>query len=93
MDTEAGLTRPGTRYEVADEDGKLYLTLDLNPMHARILGKPDRLRYELQPVSETHFLMASGDPLDDIQTAAIYDFDDGRARYLHTNCRVHPRLP
>jgi hypothetical protein len=55
------------------------------------LGKPDRIRYELLPVSETHFLMPSNDPLEDTQTVAIYDFERGRARYLHTNCPVNPR--
>ena len=42
-------------------------------------------------MSETHFLMPPADPLEDTQTVAIYDFTGGAARYLHTNCRVHPR--
>jgi CubicO group peptidase (beta-lactamase class C family) len=84
--------RPGTRYEVATEGGRLHLTLALNPMQAQFLGKPDRIRYELLPVSETHFLMPSNDPLEDTQTVAIYDFKRGRAQYLHTNCRVNPRV-
>ncbi|MBO4271495.1 serine hydrolase domain-containing protein [Microbispora triticiradicis] len=83
--------RPGTRYEVHAEDGRLHLTWVLDPFHARLLGRPDRIRYELLPVSETHFLMPSDDPLEDTQTVAIYDFENGVARYLHTNCRVHPR--
>ena len=83
--------RPGTRYEVAAEHGRLHLTLFLDPMHAEFLQKPDRITYELLPVSETHFLMPPTDPLEDTQTVAIYDFGDGAARYLHTNCRVHPR--
>jgi CubicO group peptidase (beta-lactamase class C family) len=83
--------RPGARYEVAAEGGALHLTLDLDPMQAEFLGKPARLRYELLPVSRTHFLMPSADPLEDTQTVAIYDFTDGAARFLHTNCRVHPR--
>jgi CubicO group peptidase (beta-lactamase class C family) len=83
--------RPGARYEVSAEDGKLHLTLVLDPMQAEFLQKPDRMRYELLPVSETHFLMPSADPLEDTQTVAIYDFTNGTARYLHTNCRVHPR--
>lgn len=83
--------RPGTRYEVTAEGGKLRLTLDLDPIQARFLGKPDRVGYELLAVSETHFLMPSDDPLEDTQTVAIYDFDHGPARYLHINCRVHPR--
>ncbi|MER7277125.1 serine hydrolase [Dactylosporangium sp. NPDC000244] len=83
--------RPGTRFEVSAEDGRLTLTLALNPMHADFLRKPHHLRYELLPVSETHFLMAPADPSEETQTVAIYDFTDGPARYLHTNCRVHPR--
>jgi CubicO group peptidase (beta-lactamase class C family) len=84
--------RPGTSYEVAAEGGKLCLTLNRNPMQAQVLGKPDRVRYELLPISETHFLMPSGDPLEHIQTVAIYDFDNGHAQYLHTNCRVNPKV-
>ncbi len=83
--------RPGARYEVSTEGGKPYLTLVSDPMQAAFLQKPDRIRYELLPVSETHFLMPPADPLEDTQTVAIYDFTDGTARYLHTNCRVHPR--
>jgi CubicO group peptidase (beta-lactamase class C family) len=89
---EGGYGRPGTRYVVSAEGKRLFVTLDLDPMQAQFLGKPDRLRYELLPVSETHFLMPSADPLEDTQTVAIYDFVDGRAQYLHTNCRVHPRI-
>ena len=73
------------------EHGQLRLTLFLDPMHAEFLQRPDRIRYELLPVSETHFLMPPTDPLEDTQTVAIYDFANGAARYLHTNCRVHPR--
>lgn len=83
--------RPGARYEVSAEDGKLYLTLVIDPMQAAFLQKPDRIRYELLPVSETHFLMPPADSLEDTQTVAIYDFTNGTARYLHTNCRVNPR--
>lgn len=83
--------RPGARYEVSAEGGKLYLTLVLDPMQAEFLQKPDRISYELLPVSETHFLMPPTDPLEDPQTVALYDFTSGTARYLHTNCRVHPR--
>jgi hypothetical protein len=64
----------------------------VDPMTAQVLGKPDRITYELLPVSETHFLMPSDDPLEDTQTLAIYDFHNGRAQYLHTNCRVNPRI-
>ncbi|WP_219467151.1 serine hydrolase domain-containing protein [Nonomuraea rhizosphaerae] len=84
--------RLGTRYEVTAEDGGLRLTLALNPFEAQYLGKPDRITYELLPISDTHFLMPSDDPLEDTQTVAIYDFADGAARYLHTNCRVNPRV-
>jgi CubicO group peptidase (beta-lactamase class C family) len=84
--------RPGARYEVAAENGRLHLTLTVDPMTAMFLGKPERITYELLPVSETHFLMPSDDPLEDTQTLAIYDFHNGRARYLHTNCRVNPRI-
>ncbi|WP_158886021.1 serine hydrolase domain-containing protein [Amycolatopsis anabasis] len=83
--------RPGARYEVSAEDGKLSLTLVLDPMQAEFLQKPDRIRYELLPISEAHFLMPSTDPVEDAQTVAIYDFTNGTARYLHTNCRVNPR--
>jgi CubicO group peptidase (beta-lactamase class C family) len=83
--------RPGTRYEVSAEGGKLCLTLALDPMQAAFLQKPDRIRYDLLPVSQTHFLMPPADLLEDTQTVAIYDFTNGPARYLHTNCRVNPR--
>jgi len=91
---EGAYGRPGTRYEVSADDGTLYLTLFLDPMQAKYLRKPDRIRYELLPVSETHFLMRPADPSEDTQTVAIYDFTngDGAARYLHTNCRVHPLI-
>ncbi|MEV6157332.1 serine hydrolase [Nonomuraea sp. NPDC052129] len=88
---EGTYRRLGTHYEVAAEDGKLSLTFALNPMHASFLGKPERITYELLPVSDTHFLMPSTDPLEDTQTVAIYDFQNGAAQYLHTNCRVNPR--
>jgi len=84
--------RLGARYEVEAEGGKLYLTFFLNPMHAQVLGKPERIKYELLPVGETHFLMPSEDPLEDTQTVAIYDFKNGAAQYLHTNARVNPRV-
>lgn len=83
--------RPGARYEVSADGGALSLTLFPDPMQAEFLQQPDRIRYALLPVSETHFLMPPADSLEDTQTVAIYDFADGAARYLHTNCRVHPR--
>jgi CubicO group peptidase (beta-lactamase class C family) len=84
--------RPGTRYEVSAEGRKLYLTLVLDPVQAEFLQKPDRIRYELLPVSKTHFVMPPADSLEDTQTVAIYDFTNGTARYLHANCRVNPRI-
>ncbi|MFG2196706.1 hypothetical protein [Streptomyces sp. NPDC048639] len=71
--------------------GPVYLTLVLDPVQAQFLRKPDRIRYELLPVSETHFLMPPAHPLEDTQTVAIYDFTNGTSQYLHTNCRVNPR--
>ncbi|MEV4115665.1 serine hydrolase [Nonomuraea sp. NPDC049695] len=88
---EGAYERPGARYEVEADGGKLRLTLAVDPMQARILDRPERITYELLPVSETHFLMPSNDPLEDTQTVAIYGFDNGAAQYLHTNCRVNPR--
>jgi hypothetical protein len=70
----------------------LSLTHVLSPIQARVLGRPDRIRYALLPVSETHFVMPPALPLEDMQTVAIYDSQDGMARYLHTNCRVNPRI-
>jgi CubicO group peptidase (beta-lactamase class C family) len=83
--------RPGSRYEVSVEGEDLRLTFHLDPVHARFSGRPDRITYRLLPISETHFLMPPTDPLEDPQTVAIYDFQDGLARYLHTNSRVNPR--
>jgi CubicO group peptidase (beta-lactamase class C family) len=83
--------RPGTALEVTADDGRLRLVLDLHPMQAEFMGLPDRITYDLLPISETHFLMPPVGPLEDPQTVAIYDFQDGAARYLHTNSRVYPR--
>ncbi|WP_194925712.1 serine hydrolase domain-containing protein [Catenulispora pinisilvae] len=83
--------RPGARYEVSSESGRLYLTNVIDPQRAAILHKPERIRYDLLPLSDTHFLMPPTDPLEDPQTVALYDFADGPARYMHTNCRVFPR--
>jgi CubicO group peptidase (beta-lactamase class C family) len=84
--------RPDARFEVTADGGRLHLTFVLDPMRARILGRPERLVRPLLPINETQFLVPSDDPLEDPQTAAVYGFEDGVARYLHTNCRVHPRL-
>ncbi|MGO9177670.1 MAG: serine hydrolase domain-containing protein [Candidatus Limnocylindrales bacterium] len=83
--------RPGVRYEVRATGGNLELTFVRDPWQARVVGKPERTTYELLPISETHLLVPSHDPLEDPQTVAIYDFQNGAARYLHTNCRVFPR--
>src|SRR5690349_18797537 len=37
---EGAYERPGTRYEVAAEGGKLFVTLVLNSMQVQFLGKP-----------------------------------------------------
>jgi CubicO group peptidase (beta-lactamase class C family) len=84
--------RPGIRYEVEAEEGKLSLTFAMDPMQAQFLGKPELLRYSLLPIDETHFLLPSEDPLEDPQTLALFDFEGGAAQYLHTNSRVHPRV-
>jgi CubicO group peptidase (beta-lactamase class C family) len=89
---EGAYERPGTRYEVEAECGKLHVTWVLNPMHAQFLGKPDRIKYELLPIDETHFLMPPADPLEDTWTVAIYDFSKGAAQYLHTVARGFPRV-
>lgn len=83
--------RPGTAFEVTAEAGRLFATVDLNPMQAAFTGLPDRITYELLPISETHFVMPPVGPLEDSQTVAIFDVERGAARYLHTNCRLHPR--
>ncbi len=83
--------RLGARYEVEAEGGKLYRTFVRKPMHARVLDKPERIKYELLPIDETHFLMPSEDSLEDTQTVAIYDFKNGAAQYVHTNARGIPR--
>lgn len=83
--------RPGTRFEISTEEGGLRLSLDVDPMRAEIMGLPGRITHELLPISDTHFLMPPTTALEEPQTAAIYDFRDGRAQYLHTNARLHPR--
>jgi hypothetical protein len=71
----------GARYEVEAEGGKLSLTFVLNPMQVHILGKPERIKYELLPISETHFLMQTSDPLDETQIVAIFE-EKTRAVYV-----------
>jgi CubicO group peptidase (beta-lactamase class C family) len=89
---EGAYERPGARYEVEAEGGKLSLTFVRNPLQAHVLGKPERTTYKLLPISETHFLVPADNPLEDTQTVAIYDFKNGVTQYLHTNCRVNPRV-
>jgi hypothetical protein len=89
---EGSYERPGTRYDVVAEHGRLRLGFTMDPMEAELLGRPQRIDHELLPISETHFLMPSDDPLEDPQTVAIYDFENGAAQYLHVNCRVNPRV-
>ena len=84
--------RPGVRYEVNAAAGTLRLTLVRDAWQARMSGRPERTTYSLLPIDETHFLMPSDDLLEDTQTVAIYDVRDGAAQYLHTNCRVFPRV-
>ena len=68
------------------------MTFVQDPWRAQMVGKPERIQYELLPMSETYFLMPPLDPLEDPQTVAIYDFKNGNAQYLHTNSRVYPRV-
>ena len=84
--------RPGARYEVRASGSALNLTFVRDPWQARISGQPERTTYELLPIDETHFLMPPRHRLEDTQTVAIYGSTNGVARYLHTNCRVHPRV-
>jgi CubicO group peptidase (beta-lactamase class C family) len=83
--------RPGTRYEVAAADGQLTLTLTIDPWQARMMGRPSRTTRELLPISDTQFLAPAQDASEDPQTVAVFGFQDGGARYLHTNARLHTR--
>jgi CubicO group peptidase (beta-lactamase class C family) len=85
--------RPGIGFSVTAEDGRLFNTVSIDPWQAEFMGRAASTTYDLLPVSPTHFLMPPAHPLEDTQTVALYDFVDGRAQYLHTNCRVHPRTP
>ena len=84
--------RPGARYEVQAADGRLTATLAIDPWQARMMGRPARTTHDLLPITDTQFLVPARGTLEDAQTIAIYGFRDGRARYLHTNARVHPRV-
>lgn len=84
--------RPGGHYEVTADGERLRLAYVTDAERSGLLGIPDRTEYDLLPVSETHFLLPARNALEDTQTLALYDFPEGRARYLHTNCRVNPRI-
>ena len=84
--------RPGARYEVRAIGSALELTFVRDPWQARVSGRPERTTYELLPIDDSHFLMPPRHPLEDAQTVAIYGSANGVAKYLHTNCRVHPRV-
>src|SRR5262249_17752154 len=76
--------RPGgSRYTVSARGGQLAVTTHLDPMQATVLRRPTSITRALLPISDTHFLMPTDDPLEDRQTMALYDFENGRARYLH----------
>jgi CubicO group peptidase (beta-lactamase class C family) len=90
---EGRYERPGgSRYTVSATGGQLAVTTHLDPMQAAVLRRPTSITRALLPISATHFLMPTDDPLEDMQTIAIYDFEDGRARYLHHGLRAHPRV-
>jgi CubicO group peptidase (beta-lactamase class C family) len=90
---EGRYERPGGyRYDVSAIGGQLAVTTYLDPMQAAVLRKPTSSTRALLPINEAHFLMPTNDPLEDRQTMAIYDFEDGRARYLHHGLRAHPRV-
>jgi CubicO group peptidase (beta-lactamase class C family) len=89
---EGRYERPGgSRYTVSAIGGQLAVTTHLDPMQAAVLRRPTSITRALLPISDTQFLMPTDDPLEDTQTMAIYDFEDGRARYLHHGLRAHPR--
>jgi CubicO group peptidase (beta-lactamase class C family) len=91
---EGRYERPGgNRYVVSADGGQLVVTTHLDPMQAAILRRPAAVTCALLPISDTHFLMPMDDPLEDMQTVAIYDVEDGGACYLHHGLRAHPRLP
>ena len=85
--------RPGgNRYTISAEGDHLALTTHLDPMRAAVLRRPTVVTRALLPISDTHFLIPTVDPLEDTQTLAIYDFENGRAQYLHHGLRAHPRV-
>ena len=84
--------RPGASYEVGAVGGGLRLTLVRDAWQARVAGQPERTTRDLLPIDEAHFLAPAAGPLDDAQTVALYGARAGRAQYLHTNSRLHPRV-
>lgn len=85
--------RPGGNcYTVSADGGQLSVTKHLDPMQAAVLRRPTAMTRALLPLSDTHFLMPTDNPLEDTETIAIYDFEDGVARYLHHGLRAHPRV-
>jgi hypothetical protein len=85
--------RPGgNRYAVAAVGDHLVVTTHFDPMRASVMRRPTAARSELLPISETHFLMPTDDPLEDMQTIALYDVEDGVSHYLHHGLRAHPRV-
>ncbi|HEY7339696.1 MAG TPA: serine hydrolase [Ktedonobacterales bacterium] len=90
---EGHYERPGgNRYVVSVDGGRLVMTTYLDPVQAAVLQRPAAITHALLPISDTHFLMPTDDPLEDMQTIAIYDFEGRGARYLHHGLRAHPRV-
>lgn len=83
--------RPGSRFEVTADDGRLRLSVDIDPTHAEIMGLPRRITHDLLAIDDTHFLMPPVTAMEEPQTAALFDLYGGHARYLHTNARLYPR--
>lgn len=89
---EGTYKRSDATFEVKADGGKLYLTLIQDPMRARMSLTPERIRYELLPITATNFLVPSNNPLVDTTTLSLSGFKDGAAQYLHTNARMYPRV-
>jgi CubicO group peptidase (beta-lactamase class C family) len=83
--------RPGNRFEVTADRGRLRLDVDVDPFQAEVTGLPRRITHDLLPIDEQHFLVTPSTPMAEMQTAALYEFHDGQARYLHIDARLHPR--
>lgn len=85
--------RPGAHFDVTSDGVRLRLTMSVDPLQADFLGIPRQITHDLLPIDETTFLMPPTGVMEEVQTAAIFDFRGGHARYLHTNARLHPRRP